>query len=109
MFLTGCRVAVFQPILILYVFFSFPYWLFTVPIDASQFSNRGEADLCLAAAIGATDPALARDSGGSCVYLGTRALHITRAVDREQVRVGASSDCCRYCCDWQSLKPLRAV
>ena len=51
-----------------------------------QFSNRDEADLCLAAAIGATDPSLARDSGGSCVYLGTRALHITRAVDREQVR-----------------------
>lgn len=63
----------------------------SLPIAATQFSNRDEADLCLAAAIGATDPALARDSGGSCVYLGTRALHITRAVDREQVRWGYSA------------------
>lgn len=53
-----------------------------------QFSNKDEADRCLAAAIGATDPTFARDSGGSCIYLGTRALHVTRAVDREQVMVG---------------------
>lgn len=54
-----------------------------------QFSTKSEADRCLAAAIGATDPAHARDTGGSCVYLGTRALHITRAVDREEVRIAA--------------------
>lgn len=51
-----------------------------------QYSKRDDADRCLAAAIGATDPAHARDSGGSCIYLGSRALHVTRAVDREEVR-----------------------
>eukprot|EP00752_Nemacystus_decipiens_P011036 g9805.t1 len=49
-----------------------------------KFSNKDDADRCLAAAIGATDPAHARDSGGSCIYLGSRALHVTRAVDREE-------------------------
>eukprot|EP00903_Cladosiphon_okamuranus_P005563 g5539.t1 len=49
-----------------------------------KFSKRDDADRCLAAAIGATDPAHARDSGGSCIYLGSRALHVTRAVDREE-------------------------
>lgn len=56
-----------------------------VIIDAAQFSNRDEADRCLAAAIGATDPVLARDSGGSCIFMGSRALHVTRAVDKEEV------------------------
>lgn len=51
-----------------------------------QFATKDEADRCLAAAIGATDPAHARDTGGSCIYLGSRALHVTRAVDREEVR-----------------------
>ncbi|CAM9452983.1 unnamed protein product [Ectocarpus sp. 13 AM-2016] len=49
-----------------------------------KYSKRDDADRCLAAAIGATDPAHARDSGGSCIYLGSRALHVTRAVDREE-------------------------
>ncbi|CAN0005643.1 unnamed protein product, partial [Hapterophycus canaliculatus] len=49
-----------------------------------KYSKRDDADRCLAAAIGATDPAHARDSGGSCIYLGGRALHVTRAVDREE-------------------------
>lgn len=55
--------------------------------NAMQFAKKDEADRCLAAAIGATDPAHARDEGGSCIYLGSRALHVTRAVDREQVRL----------------------
>lgn len=54
--------------------------------DRLQFSKRDDADRCLAAAIGATDPTHARDSGGSCIFLGSRALHVTRAVDREEVR-----------------------
>ncbi|CAM9304033.1 unnamed protein product [Pylaiella littoralis] len=49
-----------------------------------KFSKRDDADRCLAAAIGATDPTHARDSGGSCIFLGSRALHVTRAVDREE-------------------------
>lgn len=70
-------------------------WLFPLIASARvcvpfvQFSVKEEADRCLAAAIGATDPAHARDSGGSCIYLGSRALHVTRAVDREQVSAGA--------------------